>query len=176
MMKYDSDFLSMTQAHLTVPSPKANAKLIGRYRSRRGSSRLSSANTAAYTDSRSALSTSVADNTYDSEIEFKNIKISDLLNKTIDCTQRSGSKIRRDMCGNLRSVPEHRLHRVHRRNNISQVNGTDHFIIIRPEQDISPLLDPHKYVDDIIYRLSRSQDPRPINRYRQKFSEKHKTL
>ena len=135
-MKYDSEFLSLTQNHLTVPSPKGNAKLIGRLRPRRRSSRLSSATTAAYSDSHSAHSTCAADNCYESEISSTNIKISDWLNKTVDFTQRSGSKIRRDMFGNLRPVPEHRLHRnLHRRVNTNKTltHQTDNFTSIRPE-------------------------------------------
>ena len=177
MQKYDSEF-SMTH-HLTVPSPKGSTKLIGRLKPRRRSSRLSSATTAAFSDSHSAHSTCAADNYYESEISSTNIVISDLFNKTVDCSQRSGSKIRRDMFGNLRAVPEHRLLRnVHRRVNANRTltRHTNNFTSIQPEQDILPLLDPHIYVNEIMDRLTRSQDPRPVNRYRTKFSERHRNL
>ena len=133
---------------------------------------MSEATTAAFSDSISAHSTTVVDDFCDSEIDSSNVKVSDLLSKTIDGGFRRKSKIRRDMFGNLRAVPEKKVPRTANRFNRTHAQGTEAFTITRPQDDISSLLDPHIYVDDILERLSYSQDPRPVNRNRAKFSNR----
>jgi len=95
------------------------------------------------------------------------VKISDLLNRTIDPSACSGSKIRRDMFGNLRAVPEHKMLRAYEESDcfIAKRRGHD------PELDA--LFNPHLYVDNLVERLSHTLDVRGVNHRRKKFSGKH---
>lgn len=95
------------------------------------------------------------------------VKIADLLNKTIDPSASSGSKIRRDMFGNLRAVPEHKMLRAYEEPEPLSERRRGH------DPDLDPLLNPHLYVDHLVERLSRTLDVRGVNHGRKKFSGKH---
>ena len=95
------------------------------------------------------------------------VKIADLLNRTIDPSASSGSKIRRDMFGNLRAVPEHKMLRAYEESDSFIEKGNGH------DPVLDPLLNPHLYVDNLVERLSRTLDVRGVNHRRKKFSGNH---
>lgn len=95
------------------------------------------------------------------------MKVADLFNRTIDLSARSGSKIRRDMFGNLRAVPEHKKLKAYEPEETFTRTRRGH------DPDLDPLLNPHLYVDNLVERLSHSLDVRGVNSTRDKFSGKH---
>ena len=85
------------------------------------------------------------------------VKVADLLNRTIDPSACSGSKIRRDMFGNLRACPEHKMLRAYEESDFFVIKRSGH------DPDLDPLLNPHLYVDNLVERLSRTLDVRGVN-------------
>lgn len=188
MTKYDSSFLNTTEiadmgTYLLVPSPSSlgrNHKTSPREHKYSSScvaspmraSRMTNASTAAFSDaSLSGRSSTMSHCRYDSDVSMMSgtIKVADLLNQTIDYKTidhrpaRTGSKIRRDMFGNLRAVPNHlRLN----------FTGPEPFVRTRRghDPDLDPMLNSHLYVDHLVERLSRTLDVRGVNATRQKFS------
>jgi len=114
---------------------------------------------------------------FESEMENSVIKVSDLLNQTYAhpvLKNHGKSKIRRDMFGNLRPVP---------RPPSVQVVKTDEFTVTHQHRgrNISTLLDPHLYVNQLLERVSQSVEQkssnlRVINKERPRYSGKHKLL
>lgn len=89
--------------YLTTPSNRAKSNSS---RPRQRSARLSEAPTAFTDGDHSARSSTICYSHFDTDMESSYIKVSDLLNRTVN-PAFAGSKIRRDMFGNLRETPKH---------------------------------------------------------------------
>lgn len=78
----------------------------------------------------------------------------------------TGSKIRRDMFGNLRAVPRHLSATGPRESAAFKLTPE------KPKHNIDALLDANLYVERIVDRLSKTIDARTVNKNRQRFSGK----